>query len=90
MYFSSHSRYRFPLSERKCVEISHPGQVPKAGREPGSRKNVITLNLHWIPDLARLGGLVRNDELGIVTRFSRKKRFTRNWVNSRFLGFIYS
>jgi len=33
----------------------------EAGRGTGSRKNLITLNFHWIPDLVRLGRLVRND-----------------------------
>ena len=26
----------------------------KAGREPGSRNNLVVLNFYWIPDLARL------------------------------------
>jgi hypothetical protein len=31
-----------------------PAKSRKAGREPGSRKNLIILNSNWIPDLARL------------------------------------
>ena len=30
-----------------------PAKSRKAGREPGSRKNVILLDFYWIPDLAR-------------------------------------
>jgi hypothetical protein len=30
-----------------------PAKSRKAGREPGSRKNLIILNSNWIPDLAR-------------------------------------
>ncbi|MBT8406682.1 MAG: hypothetical protein KJP05_04440 [Deltaproteobacteria bacterium] len=41
-----------------------PAKSREAGREPGSRKGLIILNFHWIPDLARLDGLVRNDEFG--------------------------
>jgi hypothetical protein len=41
-----------------------PAKSRKAGSEPGSRKNLIILNLLWIPDLARLGGLARNDGFG--------------------------
>ena len=29
-----------------------PAKSRKAGREPGSRKNVILLDFYWIPDLA--------------------------------------
>jgi hypothetical protein len=38
-----------------------PAKAVDDGREPGSRKSVIVLDLDWIPDLARLSGLVRND-----------------------------
>ncbi|PNV82902.1 MAG: hypothetical protein C0610_17615 [Desulfobacteraceae bacterium] len=48
-----------------------PAKSRKAGREPGSRKNLTILNLHWIPDLARLGGLVRNDGFGDCAAVSR-------------------
>jgi hypothetical protein len=41
-----------------------PAKSGGGGREPGSRKNLIILNFYWIPDLARLGGLVRNDWFG--------------------------
>jgi hypothetical protein len=30
-----------------------PTKSRKAGREPGSRQNLIILKFHWIPDLAR-------------------------------------
>jgi len=33
-----------------------PAKSRKAGREPGSRKNLIILNFHWIPDLAPQSG----------------------------------
>jgi hypothetical protein len=48
-----------------------PAKSRKAGREPGSRKNFIILNLFWIPDLARLGELVRNDGFGDFATVSR-------------------
>jgi hypothetical protein len=41
-----------------------PAKSGGGGREPGSRKNLIILKFHWIPDLARFGGLVRNDGFG--------------------------
>jgi hypothetical protein len=41
-----------------------PNKSAAAGRVPGSRKNLILSNFYWIPDLARLGGIVRNDEFG--------------------------
>ncbi len=47
-----------PLPSKDDVVIRHPGQVRRGGREPGSRKNLIILNFHWIPDL------VRNDGFG--------------------------
>jgi hypothetical protein len=31
-----------------------PAKFRKAGREPGSRNNLVVLNFYWIPDLARL------------------------------------
>ncbi len=31
-----------------------PAKSRRAGREPGSRKNLIILNFHWIPDLVRV------------------------------------
>ena len=53
-----------PLSPQETVsQFVIPAKSRKAGREPGSRKNLIILDFHWIPDLARLGGLVRNDGL---------------------------
>jgi hypothetical protein len=30
-----------------------PAKFRKAGREPGSRNNLVVLNFYWIPDLAR-------------------------------------
>ena len=63
IYLTPHDSYMSPLPSRDCVAIRHPGQVRRGGREPGSRKNLIILDFHWIPDLARLGGLVRNDGL---------------------------
>ena len=39
-----------------------PAKSRKAGREPRSRKNWTIYKSHWIPDLARPSGLVRNDD----------------------------
>jgi hypothetical protein len=33
-----------------------PAKSACGGREPGTRKNLIILNLHWIPDLAPRSG----------------------------------
>ena len=30
-----------------------PAKFRTAGREPGSRNNLVVLNFYWIPDLAR-------------------------------------
>jgi hypothetical protein len=30
-----------------------PAKFRKAGREPGSRNNLVVLNFYWIPDLSR-------------------------------------
>ena len=54
-----------PLSPQDTLsQFVIPAKSLKAGREPGSRKNLIILISNWIPDLARLGGLVRNDGFG--------------------------
>jgi hypothetical protein len=45
-----------PLPSRQGFAIRHPGQVRWGGREPGSRKNLIILNFHWISDLAPRSG----------------------------------
>ncbi len=56
-----------------------PAKSRKAGREPGSRKSMIILNFHWIPDLVRLGGLVRNDEFGELWHsFQGQRTFWRS------------
>jgi hypothetical protein len=57
-----------------CVSIRHPGQVRRlrtqAGiqttspRRRGTRYRMMSLNFHWIPDLAREAALVRNDGVG--------------------------
>ncbi len=61
MYLAPHDNYMSPLPSKDCVATVIPAKSRKAGREPGSRNNLIILNFRWIPDLARLGGLVRND-----------------------------
>ncbi len=43
-----------PLSPQETVwQFVIPAKSAGGGHEPGSRKNLIILNLHWIPDLAR-------------------------------------
>ena len=42
----------------------HPGQVPQRGTRAGIQKEFDILKFHWIPDLVRLGGLVRKDGFG--------------------------
>jgi len=41
-----------------------PAKSAGGGPEPGSRNNLIISHSNWIPDLARLSGLVRNDGFG--------------------------
>ena len=53
-----------PLSPDTVSQLVIPAKSRKAGREPGSRKSMNIPNFHWIPDLAALGGLVRNDGFG--------------------------
>ena len=62
-----------------CHNSSSRPSLAKAGREPGSRKSPIILNFHWIPDLVRLRGLVRNDEFGELWHsFLGERRFLRS------------
>ena len=64
MYLAPHVNDMSPFLSGDCAVMRHPGKSRKAGREPGSRKNLIILHFRWIPDLVRLGGLVRNDGVG--------------------------
>ena len=53
------------LSPQKILpQFVIPAKSAFGGREPGSKKSLIILNINWIPDLAPLGGLVRNDGFG--------------------------
>ena len=63
-YLALHDNYISPLSSGDCAVIRHPGQVPPGGTRAGIQKNLIILYFRWIPDLIRLGGLVRNDGIG--------------------------
>jgi hypothetical protein len=38
------------------AQVVIPAKSAHGGREPGSRKNVIILIFHWIPDLAPRSG----------------------------------
>jgi hypothetical protein len=54
IYLAPHDNH-MPLSPKETVSrLVIPAKSGKAGREPGSRKNMIILNFYWIPDLARL------------------------------------
>ncbi len=64
MYIAQHDSYMSPPSQETGSQLVIPAKSGGGGREPGSRKNLIILNIYWIPDLARLGGLVRNDGFG--------------------------
>ncbi len=44
--------YMSPLPSMDCVAFVIPAKSAYGGREPGSRKNLIILTFHWIPDLA--------------------------------------
>jgi len=62
-----------------------PAKSRKAGREPGTRHQMTSLESRWIPDLARLGGLVRNDGFGdMLHGLRREKGFFRSYVDRRF------
>jgi len=64
-----------------------PAKSVSGGHEPGSRKNLIVLNFHWIPDLARSGGLVRNDEFGELSHsFQGERRFSKELSEEAFWG----
>jgi len=66
------------------VQFVIPAKFRKAGREPGSRMKLIVLDSLWIPDLARLGGLVRNDGFGdMLHGLRREKGFFRSYVDRR-------
>jgi hypothetical protein len=48
----------------KTAKFVIPAKSDADGCEPGSRKSLLILDFHWIPDLVRFGGLVRNDGSG--------------------------
>jgi len=74
-----------PLSPQNTVQFVIPAKSRKAGREPGSRKNLIIFNFHWIPDLVRLGGLVRNDGFG---ELSHSFQGGRDFCAVKYIGVI--
>jgi hypothetical protein len=79
MYIAPHDSYMSPPPQETGSQLVIPAKSGGGGREPGSRKNLIILNFYWIPDLARLGGLVRNDGFGELRHsFQREKRFLRS------------
>jgi hypothetical protein len=43
-----------PSPQKTVPQFVIPAKSRKVGREPGSRKSLIILNINWIPDLARL------------------------------------
>ena len=46
-----------PHSPQETVpQLVIPAKSAWGGREPGSRKSLIILNIHWIPDLAPRSG----------------------------------
>jgi hypothetical protein len=64
MYLAPHDTFMSPLPTTDCFAIRHPGQVRQRRTRAGIQKGPDYINFHWIPDLVRLGGLVRNDALG--------------------------
>ncbi len=64
MYIAPYDSYMSPPPQETDSQTVIPAKSGGGGREPGSRKNLIILNFHGIADLARLGGLVRNDGFG--------------------------
>jgi hypothetical protein len=56
MYLAPHDNTMSVSLRENVSKFVIPAKSRKAGREPGSRKNLIILPIHWIPDLARLGG----------------------------------
>ena len=81
MHIFSFARYLdLPLYSQETVsQFVIPAKSVGGGREPGSRENLIILTFHWIPDLARLGGLVRNDGFGELRHsFQGECRFLRS------------
>ena len=45
-----------PLPWETVSQFVIPAKFAHGGREPGSRENIIALNLRWIPDLAPRSG----------------------------------
>ena len=70
----------YPLFHQETLSLLViPAKSTWGGREPGSRKDPIILNSHWIPDLVRYSELVRNDGFGeLLHSCQGERRFLRS------------